>query len=419
MQDTDSQNGNPKNSAASSSEPHSAGPHGSGPEGARSSKPASGSRSKSVSEHKSGKNKSSQRPHKTRLYAAVDLGTNNCRLLIVERSGGLGFRVRDSFSRIVRLGEGLEASGKLSEDAMERTLAALRIAASKIRRANVVRLRCVATEACRGASNGAEFIQRVRKETGLRMEIIDGQAEAELAAIGCGSLFDENVDDIILYDIGGGSTEISRMSRQTSDAPQNQDFFKLVDSDSVPLGVVRLSERHAGPGPHEHGYEGMLQESETRLKAFMDRQADMVDMSRVQIIGTSGTVTTLAAVQLGLARYDRNVVDGCTISAENVTEVIGNLRQMSRDQLAENPCIGAQRADLVLSGCAVLEAIHTRWPVAKVSVADRGLREGLLLRMIKKDMRRNRRNRGRRRTSHETGHETGATNNPAPKGQDT
>jgi exopolyphosphatase/guanosine-5'-triphosphate,3'-diphosphate pyrophosphatase len=342
------------------------------------------------------------------------LGTNNCRLLIVERSGGLGFRVRDSFSRIVRLGEGLEASGELSEDAMARTIAALRIAASKIRRANVVRLRCVATEACRGASNGAAFIQRVRKETGLRMEIIDGQAEAELAAIGCGSLFDENVDDIILYDIGGGSTEISRMSRQNSTSPQNNDFFKLVDSDSVPLGVVRLSERHAGPGPHEHGYEGMLEESETRLKAFMDRQSDMTDMSRVQIIGTSGTVTTLAAVQLGLARYDRNVVDGCTITAENVTEVIGNLRQMSRDQLAENPCIGVQRADLVLSGCAVLEAIHTRWPVAKVSVADRGLREGLLLRMIKKDMRRSRRNRGRRRT-----HPSGAPNRDAPKGQNT
>jgi exopolyphosphatase/guanosine-5'-triphosphate,3'-diphosphate pyrophosphatase len=351
---------------------------------------------------------------KTRLYAAVDLGTNNCRLLIVERSGGLGFRVRDSFSRIVRLGEGLEASGELSEDAMARTIAALRIAASKIRRANVVRLRCVATEACRGASNGAAFIQRVRKETGLRMEIIDGQAEAELAAIGCGSLFDENVDDIILYDIGGGSTEISRMSRQNSTSPQNNDFFKLVDSDSVPLGVVRLSERHAGPGPHEHGYEGMLEESETRLKAFMDRQSDMTDMSRVQIIGTSGTVTTLAAVQLGLARYDRNVVDGCTITAENVTEVIGNLRQMSRDQLAENPCIGVQRADLVLSGCAVLEAIHTRWPVAKVSVADRGLREGLLLRMIKKDMRRSRRNRGRRRS-----HPSGAPNRDAPKGQNT
>lgn len=334
---------------------------------------------------------------KSRLYAAVDLGTNNCRLLIVERSGTQNFRVRDSFTRIVRLGEGLEGSGRLSEDAMDRTIAALRICASKIRRAGVARMRCVATEACRGADNGAAFIERVKKQTGLTLEIIDGKAEAELAAIGCGSLFDKDIDDIVLFDIGGGSTEISRLSMKEGQ------FFRLVDSDSVPLGVVRLSERHAGPGPHEHGYEGMLAESEQRLRAFMDRQSDLTDMSRLQIIGTSGTVTTLAAVQLGLARYDRNVVDGCTISAHDISEVIRRLRAMSVDQLAENPCIGKERADLVLSGCAVLDAIHAKWPVDKVWVADRGLREGLLLRMIRQDARRRRRggrNRGRNRSAH-------------------
>ncbi len=325
-----------------------------------------------------------QSVRKPRLYAAIDLGTNNCRLLIVERDGSRSFRVRDSFARIVRLGEGLEATGELSEAAMVRTIEALRICAGKIRRANVVRMRCVATEACRGARNGADFIKRVRKETGLRLEIIDGKAEAELAAIGCGTLFDKNADDIILFDTGGGSTEVSRMTRQPND------FFKLVDCASLPLGVVRLAERHAGPGLYEHGYEGMLAESNARLADFMARQSDMTDMSKVQIIGTSGTVTTLAAVQLGLVRYDRNIVDGCTISAEDISRVIAKLRQLSREELADNPCIGRQRADLVLSGCAVLEAIHTRWPVAHVSVADRGLREGLLLRLIRKDTRRRR-----------------------------
>lgn len=330
------------------------------------------------------------RRRRNRLYAAVDLGTNNCRLLIVERSGENNFRVRDSFTRIVRLGEGLEASGRLSDEAMDRTIAALRICASKIRKAGVARMRCVATEACRGADNGEAFIKRVKKQTGLTLDIIDGKAEAELAAIGCGSLFDREVDDIVLFDIGGGSTEISRLSRQ------ERGFFRLVDSDSVPLGVVRLSERHAGPGQHEHGYEGMLTESEERLQAFMDRQEDLTDMGRLQIIGTSGTVTTLAAVQLGLARYDRNVVDGCTISADDIKTVIGDLRQLSRDELADNPCIGKQRADLVLSGCAVLDAIHTKWPVSKVWVADRGLREGILLRLIRQDVRRRKRNsRGR------------------------
>jgi exopolyphosphatase/guanosine-5'-triphosphate,3'-diphosphate pyrophosphatase len=319
-----------------------------------------------------------------RLYAAIDLGTNNCRLLIVERFG-LSFRVRDSFSRIVRLGEGLEANGRLSEDAMERTIAALRICASKIRRANVRRIRCVATEACRGADNGEEFIKRIRRETGLSMDIIDGAAEAELAALGCGSLFDENVDNIVLFDIGGGSTEVMRLDRK----PDGQ--FQLADSASLPLGVVRLAERHAGDGPYEHGYEQMLDESRQRLAEFMNRQNVLTDMSKLQIIGTSGTVTTLAAVQLGLTRYDRNVVDGCTIASSDIRRVIDDLKALSRDQLAENPCIGHQRADLVLAGCAVLDVIYERWPVQQFSVADRGLREGILLRMIRQDKRRRRR----------------------------
>ena len=334
-----------------------------------------------------------RRRKNNRLYAALDLGTNNCRLLIVERREKDQFKVRDSFTRIVRLGEGLEASGALSEEAMERTIAALRICASKIRRMNVGRIRCIATEACRGASNGEDFIRRVRKETGLRMEIIDGAAEAELATISCAALFNADAENIILFDIGGGSTEVSRLVRQ------EDNYFKITDSDSLPLGVVRLAERHAGPGPREHGYEGMLAESNERLAAFMDRQSDIDDLSNVQIIGTSGTVTTLAAVQLGLARYDRNVVDGCIINSDNIIELINNLRAKTRDELAENPCIGKQRADLVLSGCAVLEAIYRKWPVSQISVADRGLREGLLIRMMRSDRRRNR----WRRRSNENG----------------
>lgn len=340
--------------------------------------------------HRSGKSGHHFRRKNNRLYAALDLGTNNCRLLIVERGQEESFSVRDSFTRIVRLGEGLERTGALSEDAMERTIAALRICASKIRRLKVGRIRCVATEACRGASNGEDFIRLVRKRTGLRLEVIDGQAEAELATVSCAALFNAEAEDIILFDIGGGSTEVSRLRRQ----PDN--YFKMSDSESLPLGVVRLAERHAGTGHLQHGYEGMVAESEERLRDFMDRQTDMDDLSKVQIIGTSGTVTTLAAVQLGLQRYDRNVVDGCKIDTRNIIELIESLRVKTRDELAENPCIGKQRADLVLAGCAVLEAIYNKWPVAEMSVADRGLREGLLLRMIRADRRRHRNNRRHR-----------------------
>ncbi|MGB0341810.1 MAG: Ppx/GppA phosphatase family protein [Parvibaculales bacterium] len=327
-------------------------------------------------------------PGKKPLYAAIDLGTNNCRLLIVQPARG-GFQVRDSFSRIVRLGEGLDAMGCLSEAAITRTIGALRICASKIRRAGVTRIRCIATEACREADNGADFIARVRRETGLSLEIIDGDEEAELAAMGCASLFDAQARHIFVFDIGGGSTEIIRLSRQADGR------FVPADRASLPLGVVRLAERHAGQGNNGHGYTQMVDDAQTHLADFMARQSAVEDIGDVQLIGTSGTITTLAAVHLGLQRYDRKKVDGITIEASQAHEIIARLRAKTRDQLAANPCIGRERADLVLAGCAVVDVIHRQWPVARFHVADRGLREGVLLKMIRRDARKKRRRRRR------------------------
>jgi exopolyphosphatase/guanosine-5'-triphosphate,3'-diphosphate pyrophosphatase len=325
---------------------------------------------------------SAVRPAKKSLYAALDLGTNNCRLLIVEPHGR-SFRVKDSFSRIVRLGEGLEANGALGEEAMERTIAALKICASKIRRLRVPRVRCVATEACRFAENGADFIKRVQKETGLRLEIIEGGSEAELAALGCENLFAKNAQSVLVFDIGGGSTELTLLKRE-GDAR-----FQIADVASFPLGVVRLAERHAGPGEHEHGYDTIKQECLDILREFAAKQDRQ--NAPMQLVGTSGTVTTLAAVHLGLEKYDRSQVDGCVMQMTDMMRVVSNLRGKGRSELAQNQCIGVQRADLVLAGCAVLEAIYEIWPTDSVSVADRGLREGILLRMIRRDHRRNRR----------------------------
>ena len=318
---------------------------------------------------------------KPQLYAALDLGTNNCRLLIVEPHGRT-FRVRDSFSRIVRLGEGLESAGALSDDAMERTIAALKICASKIRRLHVSRIRCVATEACRQAKNGPAFIKRVQRETGLRLEIIDGQTEAKLAALGCENLFEEKATSVLVFDIGGGSTELTWLERGALGK------FGVRDVASFPIGVVRLAERHAGAGDYEHGYDAIFDECSGYLKEFATRLGVDGEAGGIQLIGTSGTVTTLAAVHLGLERYDRSRVDGCIMQMSHMMTVISNLKDMSRTQLSENPCIGAQRADLVLAGCAVVDALYQIWPVEQVSVADRGLREGILLRMIRRDRRR-------------------------------
>lgn len=330
------------------------------------------------------------------LYAALDLGTNNCRLLIVEPEE-TGFRVRDSFSRIVRLGEGLEQTGRLSEEAMERTIAALKVCAGKIRRTRVGRVRCIATEACRKAENGTEFVRRVIRETGLRLEIIDGRAEAELAALGCENLFAHHAQAALVFDIGGGSTELTWLVR----AETGQ--LEISDVASFPLGVVTLAERHAGAGEYEHGYEPILDECLAALRGFSENIAGLDTLKEIQLIGTSGTVTTLAAVHMGLPRYDRRQVDGCIMEMSDLMAVIEDLRTKSRSELAANNCIGVQRADLVLAGCAIMDALYQIFPAPRVSVADRGLREGMLMRMIRRDKRRKRYRQRRTRASQNPG----------------
>lgn len=313
------------------------------------------------------------------LYAAIDLGTNNCRLLIVAPEGK-NFKVVDSFSRVVRLGEGLETTGRLSADAMDRALSALRICAGKVRKYNIKRMRCVATEACRDADNGAEFIDRVTKETRLKFQIIGARDEAELASVSCGELFDRKRPHVIVLDIGGGSTEISYLRLESG-------RFELKETKSFPLGVVRLTERFDGRHLTVEGYEKMRDECIEAIRDFVESQSWAGDLTKLQVVGTSGTVTTLVAVQLGLKFYDRSRVDGKSVSLNAVRDVIKRLLGMSQKQLAAQPCIGSDRADLVLTGCAILEAFLEFYPVPSVKVADRGLREGILLRLIRKDQR--------------------------------
>ncbi len=344
----------------------------------------------------SGKNKyphkSRKNPHKSQsreTYAAIDLGTNNCRLLIVEPQGN-SFKVIDSFSRIVRLGEGLESSNKLSADAMQRTIDALRVCAAKIRRHRVRWMRCVATEACRRAENGQAFINQIEKSTRLRFEIIDGKDEAELAAIGCGALFDRQFPHAIVFDIGGGSTEITCLSLKKG-------RYELQDMISLPLGVVRLSEKYDGKNMSQEIYTQIRDEAEKTIRSFAEKQTFHADnLNDIQLIGTSGTVTTLAAIHKGLKKYNRNIVDGAVMKRGEVVAVIQSLMNMSHEERQNNNCIGKERADLVLSGCAVLEAIIRAWPLENVKIADRGIREGILLRLIRKTRRRQKIRRARK-----------------------
>ncbi len=317
------------------------------------------------------------------VYAALDLGTNNCRLLIARpeqrsRRKSDMLRIVDAFSRIVRLGEGMGVSRRIGEQAIERTLEALEICREKMSLRGVSRARLIATQACRAAENGAEFVERVRARTGLSLEVIDRETEARLAARGCGSLADPRAESILLFDIGGGSTELVWLTRSARGC-------LLRHWTSLEIGVVSLAERFGGKSVSPAVYESMIARALEALAAFAERTAAERRCERFHLLGTSGTVTTLAGVHLGLERYDRWRVDGLWLSDEDATRAIDQLRAMDFDQRAANGCIGPQRADLVLAGCAIFEAIRRLFPASRTRIADRGLREGMLLEMMEAD----------------------------------
>ncbi|HZG28979.1 MAG TPA: Ppx/GppA phosphatase family protein [Ensifer sp.] len=325
-------------------------------------------------------------PPPSDLYAALDLGTNNCRLLIAQPTRPGQFRVVDAFSRIVRLGEGLGSSGRLSADAMERSIEALKICAAKLSTRNIRKRRLIATEACRAAVNGEEFLERVTAETGLELEIINRETEARLAVSGCSSLVGRETRSVVLFDIGGGSSEIAVI--KTGENRSARLANHITHWTSLPVGVVTLSERHGGRDVTPAVFDAMVSEVEGMLARFdspdVSELADNPD-SGFHLIGTSGTVTTLAGVHLGLSKYDRRKVDGVWLSDAEVSAMQAKLLSWDFAGRASNPCIGPDRADLVLAGCAILEAIRRRWPSPRMRVADRGLREGLLTDMMADD----------------------------------
>lgn len=317
------------------------------------------------------------------VYAALDLGTNNCRLLVAKPSKN-GLRIVDSFSRIVRLGEGMGKNRRLGEEAIGRTIQALRICKAKLEKNGVTRSRLVATEACRRAENGAEFAERVKDALGLDLEVVDQKSEAFLAVAGCASLVDPRAESCIIFDIGGGSTEIAwlngRMTSRFADPSANIRAW-----DSLKAGVVTLAESYGGHEVTWESYEAMVADVEDRLAGFAARARGAEKAPYFHLLGTSGTVTTLGGIFLGLPKYDRRRVDGLWMSDRDMTEVIDRLINMSYEERAANACISKERADLVLAGCAILDAIRRTFPARFLRVADRGLREGILMKMMRED----------------------------------
>ena len=317
--------------------------------------------------------------------------------MLVAKPARSGFRVINSYSQIVRLGEGLASTGRLSDTAVGRTIDALKTCVDKMQRRRVTRVRCVATEACRMAVNCGEFVQRVRDETGLDFDIIPADEESHLSVSGCESLLLAGYDKAIVFDIGGGSTEVSLVS------VRDRRVHGVIGSVSVPCGVVTLSERFEEPaanggGPRNGGkagsevlsdfdYQAMVEVVREKFTSFEaeHRISDVVAGSKVQIIATSGTATTLAGLHLGLKRYDRKRVDGAWVDRTSLFAMVRRLRSMTLEQRASQPCVGWNRADLIVAGCAILEAICGHWPFERIQVADRGLREGVLLQLMERE----------------------------------
>jgi exopolyphosphatase/guanosine-5'-triphosphate,3'-diphosphate pyrophosphatase len=314
-----------------------------------------------------------------RTYGAIDLGTNNCRLLIARPNEG-GFTVIDAFSRIVRLGEGLSHTGELSQDAMDRAVGALAVCADKLKRRNVSLSRSVATEACRRAKNGREFADRVRDETGIVLDIIEPAEEARLAVLGCHKLLEPGDGPALIFDIGGGSTELVLVDQEEG-SPRIRAWW------SAPWGVVSLTEsegKEALEGPDRvKAYERMRERARRAFANF----ATMLPQNRdgIRLLGTSGTVTTLASVHLALPSYDRRAVDGLHVPTEAMQSISAMIASMDYDERSALPCIGNERADLVVAGCAILEAIMEIWPAQNLGVADRGIREGILRSLMARD----------------------------------
>lgn len=314
-----------------------------------------------------------------KVYAALDLGTNNCRLLIASVPDGAKghapapIKVLDSFSRIVKLGEGVGATGSLAPDAMERTLAALAACQKKLERHEVHASRFVATEACRRAANAPAFMERVRRELGMHIEIISSEEEAHLAFLGCASLLTEGSERAIVFDIGGGSTEL--MWIDVGGARGITGWF------SIPYGVMNLGDRFGGQSFADLAFNDMVEYIEAQIAPFDEANqiSESLGENRVQMLSTSGTVTTLAAIHLGLPKYDRAKIDGIRLKVLDIRATTRKLLDMRPSERFHHPCIGSDRADYIIPGCAIFEAISNVWPTGEITIADRGVREGIIL----------------------------------------
>lgn len=321
--------------------------------------------------------------------AAIDLGTNSCRLLVA-RADESNLKIIDSYSKIIRLGEDIHQTKKLSRQAINRAIDSLAICIQKINKHNVKLLRCVTTEACRQALNAADFIEEVKEKVGIKLEIINPSEEAYLAITGCSSLLSNQASYALAFDIGGGSTELLWMKVYSAPESDKQIYhnIEVIDCISLPFGVVTLSEGYGAHASHPKAYEDTRERILQKLAVFCEKNSilNYVKQNQVQMIGTSGTVTTLAAIFLELTKYERKLIDGFMIETQALIGICRDILAMEEKDRLNHPCIGVERASFIVMGAAILEGIISMWPITSTVIADRGVREGILIDLLHKDL---------------------------------
>ena len=318
------------------------------------------------------------------IFASLDLGTNNCRLLIAQPTSEKHIKVLDTFSKIVRLGEGLSVDNRLTAEAMNRTVEALLTCKRKMDKFDIKSYRFIATEACRKAENTQEFLELVHKRVGIDIEVISNEEEAKLAFLGCSTLLSCNIENALVFDIGGGSTEFMWVKKDNLIQSELLGEHKIIDWLSLDQGVMNLSEKFGGTAFTEMYFDELVGYLVKKLREF-DKQnkiSEFVAKNRVQMLSTSGTLTTLAAIHLKLSHYERSKIDGTAFSTNDLREATAEILAMSPLERFSNTCIGADRSDYIISGCAIFEAICTLWNIPQVTIADRGVREGITISLM-------------------------------------
>lgn len=311
-------------------------------------------------------------PQTAEYLAAIDLGTRNCRLIIAKHHGGQ-IEIVDLFSRFVCLGEGVAQSRRLGRKAMERTITVLKQCAKRLSHYPNVVFSGVTTDAVRRAENAQSFLRRVARETGLKLEMIDEKEEAYYEVLGCARVLDMRKKRHIIFDIGGGSSEIILCSLD------QEKRVRIDEMLSLPYGVVNLYE--SVDKLTFTSYTSIVEEVQNLCRRFLVAHlGDLAsqDVSAFQVIGTSGTTTTVAAMHHNLKMYDRERVDGTSLCFEDVQKVIHYVQSLSPAERRSNAFCGHVEDDLVLTGFAILEGILRAVPCMYFTVTDAGVRDGLI-----------------------------------------